>query len=188
MRKKARGLTGKRYWLVREKYEKSWINNISMSFRRRMFPLLGYYEREEDTNSVIWHHNDGAWIHTGDIGYVNENGIVFVKDRIKRMIIRSGFKVFPSEIENLFLSHKAVKSCSVIGIPDKVDVTAPQVHVVLEEQYKDKSESIKTELIKLFYNSELPPYFEPVSYVFRDEMPLRLIGKVDYRKLEEENR
>jgi len=145
-----------------------------------------YYEQEEATKNMKQEHCDGYWLHTGDLGYINENGIVFVKDRIKRMIIRSGFKVFPSEIENLFLSHHAVESCAVVGIHDDVDVNAPKAHIVLKEQYKMFEEGIKQELINMFKNSSLPPYFEPVDYKFRDSLPLTDIGKIDFISLQNE--
>ena len=98
--------------------------------------MKSYYDKEEDTKAVKVKHDDGYWIHSGDLGYIDKNGIVFHKDRIKRMIARSGFKVFPSEIENLFITHYAVESCAVVGIPDEVDVTAPIVHLVLKKEYK----------------------------------------------------
>lgn len=148
--------------------------------------MTGYYDREKETNDVKMMHEDGYWIHSGDLGYVDEDGFVYPKDRIKRMIIRSGFKVFPSEIENLFMSHQAVESCAAIGVPDSVDVTAPEVHIVLKEEYKNNEELIKLELMDLFKNSSLPPYFEPVDYVFRDKMPLTNIGKVDFVSLQNE--
>ena len=148
--------------------------------------MLEYFDKEDDTKKVKIVHDDGEWIHSGDLGYVDENGFVYPKDRIKRMIIRSGFKVFPSEIENLFLSCDAVETCAVIGVPDSVDVTAPEVHVVLKDKYRFDEDNIKTELIKLFKNSSLPPYFEPVGYVFRDTMPLTNVGKIDFVSLQNE--
>lgn len=149
--------------------------------------MLGYYDRDIETSDVKVLHEDGYWIHSGDLGYVDDDGFVFPKDRIKRMIIRSGFKVFPSEIENLFMSHYAVESCAVVGVPDDVDVTAPEVHIVLKNDYKEYIDDVKKELIELFKNSSLPPYFEPVEYVFRDHMPLTNIGKVDFISLQKES-
>lgn len=149
--------------------------------------MLGYYKNSDATREVIWEHTDGKWVHTGDIGYVDANGFVFVVDRIKRIIPRSGYKVFPSEIENLFLKHKAVLQCAVVAVPDEKDVSAPKAHIILKEEYKNQSDIIKEELLKMFKQSSLPPYFEPVDYKFRDELPLTKIGKIDFRVLEKED-
>ena len=148
--------------------------------------MLKYFGKEEETNKVKVMHDDGYWIHSGDLGYINENGILFVKDRIKRMIIRSGFKVFPSEIENLFIKHPYVESCAVVGIPDEVDVTAPKACVVLKEEYRNQSEETQAQLLDMFENSTLPPYFKPIKFDFRDKLPLTNIGKVDFVSLQEE--
>ena len=148
--------------------------------------MFGYYDKEEDTKKIKVAHDDGYWIHSGDLGYVDANGFVYPKDRIKRMIIRSGFKVFPSEIENLFLSCEEVEACAVIGVPDNIDVTAPEVHVVLKDEYKSQEDNIKLKLMQLFKESSLPPYFEPVEYVFRDTIPLTNIGKIDFVSLQNE--
>lgn len=150
--------------------------------------MLKYFGKEEETNKVKVMHDDGYWIHSGDLGYINENGILFVKDRIKRMIIRSGFKVFPSEIENLFIKHPYVESCAVVGIPDEVDVTAPKVCVVLKEEYRNQVEEIQAQLLDMFENSTLPPYFKPIKFDFRDKLPLTDIGKVDFVSLQEEEK
>lgn len=150
--------------------------------------MLKYFGKEEETNKVKVMHDDGYWIHSGDLGYINENGILFVKDRIKRMIIRSGFKVFPSEIENLFIKHPYVESCAVVGIPDEVDVTAPKACVVLKEEYRNQSEETQAQLLDMFENSTLPPYFKPIKFDFRDKLPLTDIGKVDFVSLQEEEK
>ena len=146
-----------------------------------------YYNNAEETSKVKVKHEDGFWIHSGDLGYINENGIVFIKDRIKRMIVRSGFKVFPSEIENLFLKHSAVDNCVVVGVPDEVDTTAPAVYIVLKDSCVGLEEKVKEELTEMFNDSELPSYFEPVSYNFKRTLPLTDIGKIDFMSLINEN-
>ena len=147
-----------------------------------------YYHMEDDTKKVRVVHDDGVWIHSGDIGYVDKDGIVFIKDRIKRMIIRSGFKVFPSEIENTFMKHPGVKSCAVVGIDDIVDITAPKAHIVLTDEYIGREDVVLSELKQLFTNSALPPYFEPVDYKFREDLPLTDIGKIDFISLQNEEK
>jgi len=145
-----------------------------------------YFANEEETDKVKVKHADGYWIHSGDIGYMNQDGLVFVKDRIKRMFPRSGFKVFPSEIENLFMTNPAVETCAVVGIPDEIDITAPKAHIVLKEEYKGQEEIIEEELYRMLDNSTLPPYFKPVEMKFRDSLPLTNIGKVDFVSLQNE--
>lgn len=145
-----------------------------------------YFENEEETNNVKIKHADGYWIHSGDIGYINKEGLVFVKDRIKRMFPRSGFKVYPSEIENLFMTNKAVESCAIVGIPDTIDVTAPKAHVVLKNEYKGQEEIVEKQLYNMIENSTLPPYFKPVAIKFRNSLPLTDIGKIDFVTLENE--
>lgn len=147
-----------------------------------------YYERQLDTDMIKVKHDDGYWIHSGDIGYINENGIVFVKDRIKRMIPRSGFKVFPSEIENLFMKNEAVEACAVVAVPDEVDVSAPKAHVVLNKIYRGKEKIVEKDLIEMFQNSDLPPYFKPVAIEFRDSLPVTDIGKIDFISLQNEDK
>lgn len=148
--------------------------------------MNGYYDNKEETDQVKVMHDDGYWIHSGDIGYMNKDGLVFVKDRIKRMFPRSGFKVFPSEIENLFLTHPAVESCAVVGVPDPVDITAPMAHIVLKEEYVGKENEIIDELNDMIDNSVLPPYFKPVGYKFRASLPKTDIGKIDFVSLQNE--
>ena len=147
-----------------------------------------YFENPSETDKVKVKHEDGYWIHSGDLGYINKDGIVFIKDRIKRMIIRSGFKVFPSEIENLFLTHPGVECCTVVGIPDDVEVSVPKVHLVLKQDYIGKEDVVREQLKEMFINSDLPSYFEPVSYKFRDSIPLTNLGKVDFISLIEEEK
>ena len=148
--------------------------------------MIEYFKNQEETDKVKVKHEDGYWIHSGDLGYINENGILFVKDRIKRMIIRSGFKVFPSEIENLFITHPAIEACAVVGIDDEVDVAAPKACLVLNEKYRGLEKEVQEKLLIMLRNSTLPPYFEPVKFEFKDQLPLTDIGKVDYIALQQE--
>lgn len=161
-------------------------NEVGEVYIKTPTMMNGYYNNTEETNKVKVLHEDGYWIHSGDLGYMNEDGLLFIKDRIKRMIIRSGFKVFPSEIENLFLTHEAIESCAVVGIPDTEEINVPKACIVLKDDYKDREEEIKQELIEMFKNSKLPFYFEPVKFDFMEKLPLTNIGKVDFLQLEKE--
>lgn len=146
-----------------------------------------YYENEEETKKVKQEHVDGNWVHSGDVGYVDENGIVYVKDRIKRMIIRSGFKVFPSEIEKVISNLDFVETCAVVGIPDEKDVTAPKLYMVLKKDCTLSQNEINDRIYAEIRKSQLPPYFEPVDIETIESMPITLIGKIDYNKLIEMN-
>ena len=151
--------------------------------------MKGYYHKPEETAAVKQVHPDGrTWVHTGDVGYIDEDGFVFVGSRIKRLIIRpDGFKVFPSMIENAISHHPAVRQCSVVGCvaKDHPQGRLPFVFVVLDPAAADKKRQILRELRQLCVE-ELPEYVQPVAYKFISEMPLTPVGKVDYRKLEEE--
>ena len=151
--------------------------------------MKGYYNKPDETDMILRRHADGrVWAHTGDIGYMDEDGFVFLDSRIKRLIIRhDGFKVFPSMIENVISRHPSVHQCSVVGCTDKDHVQGrlPFVYAVLDPASDKKKRQIVRELRQLC-TEELPEYVQPVGYKFISEMPLTPIGKVDYRKLEEE--
>ena len=150
--------------------------------------MLGYYHKEAETNAVIQKHSDGlTWMHSGDIGYINEDGLVFIVDRIKRIIVRhDGFKVFPSMIEDAVSAYPVVAQCCAVGAADEDHRQGklPVVHVVLKDEFKGREEQIREELTELCAK-ELPEYAQPVGWYFRESMPLTPIGKVDYRLLEE---
>ncbi len=149
--------------------------------------MLGYYKNEEATQEVLKEHSDGNyWIHSADIGYVTEDGEIFTKDRIKRMIIRSGYKVFPSELENLFIKHNDVSACAVVGVYDPVDIEAPKVFITLNEDAD--AEMVIEELQQMLDESELPDYYNPVAYQVKDTIPLTAIGKVDFMALKEDEK
>ena len=147
--------------------------------------MKDYYNHDNETNAVKKEHEDGYWIHTGDIGYTDDEGRVFATDRIKRLFPRSGFKVYPSRIEDLFLSNSAVETCAVVRMDDKIDENAPWAVIVLKEEYRGQEEKIKEELLNKFFESDLPPYFEPVKFIFTDSLLYTEIGKVSYKNLEE---
>ena len=149
--------------------------------------MVGYYNNETETNNVIKKHDDGLmWVHSGDIGYIDEDGFVFIKDRIKRVIIRhDGFKVFPSLIEKTVDTNDNVVSNCAVGIADTSHSQGklPIVFAVLKDGCN--ADTVKKELFELC-QKELPEYVQPVDFVFIDKMPLTPIGKVDYRALEKE--
>ena len=152
--------------------------------------MKGYYNKPEETAMILRKHPDGrVWVHTGDIGYMDEEGYVFLDSRIKRLIIRhDGFKIFPSMIENVISKHPAVHQCSVVGCADKDHVQGrlPFVYLVLTPAAASiKKRQIIRELRQMCME-ELPEYVQPVAYKFLPEMPLTAAAKFDYRKLEQE--
>lgn len=149
--------------------------------------MKGYYNKPEETAILLRRHPDGrVWAHTGDMGYLDEDGFVFLDSRIKRMIIRhDGFKVFPSMIENVVSRHPAVHQCSVVGCADKDHTQGrlPFVYIVLKAGITAKKKQVIRELERMCAE-ELPEYVQPVAYKFISSMPMTPVGKVDYRQLE----
>lgn len=153
--------------------------------------MLGYYKNLKATNEIIKVHKDGKkWIHSGDIGYMNEKGSLFIVDRMKRIIVRyDGFKVFPSLVEKTVLKCNKVASCCVVGKKDLEHSQGklPMIFVVLISDFIDEVENIKKEIFELCAQ-ELAEYAQPVEIRFVEQLPLTAIGKVDYRALEESMR
>ena len=149
--------------------------------------MKGYYNKPEETAILLRRHPDGrVWAHTGDMGYLDEDGFVYLDSRIKRMIIRhDGFKVFPSMIENVVSRHPAVHQCSVVGCTDKDHTQGrlPFVYIVLKADITAKKKQVIRELERMCAE-ELPEYVQPVAYKFISSMPMTPVGKVDYRQLE----
>ena len=149
--------------------------------------MKGYYNKPEETAILLRRHPDGrVWAHTGDMGYLDEDGFVYLDSRIKRMIIRhDGFKVFPSMIENVVSRHPAVHQCSVVGCTDKDHTQGrlPFVYIVLKSDTTAKKKQVIRELERMCAE-ELPEYVQPVAYKFISSMPMTPVGKVDYRQLE----
>ena len=149
--------------------------------------MKGYYNKPEETAILLRRHPDGrVWAHTGDLGYLDEDGFVYLDSRIKRMIIRhDGFKVFPSMIENVVSRHPAVHQCSVVGCADKDHTQGrlPFVYIVLKADTTAKKKQVIRELERMCAE-ELPEYVQPVAYKFISSMPMTPVGKVDYRQLE----
>ena len=152
--------------------------------------MKGYFNNQEETDHVKRLHDDGQyWIHSGDIGYVDEDGFVYIKGRVKRMITRfDGHKVFPITIESFIAEHPAVHSCSVIAVDDRERMQGQYPMAVIELNANIPS-SQRDEICKEIYNScqeHLEQRGRPVAIMCVDEVPLTPMGKNDYRKLERE--
>lgn len=150
--------------------------------------MKGYYNNEQATNNIIREGIDGnRIIDTGDIGYIDNDGHVFVVGRSKRMIVRSGNKIFPSDIENLILSLDEISMCSIVGAPDEKEKTIPVAHIVLKEEFSDISKEELIDKINKVIIKEYPEFMIPKQYVFRSDLPLTLMTKVDFKQLELES-
>ena len=102
--------------------------------------MLGYLDNEKETNEMLQIHKDGAlWLHTGDMGMMTEEGIIYYRQRIKRMIVSSGYNIYPSYVESVIEEHPAVLRCSVVGIPHPYKVEVPKAFIVLKNDYSGSS-------------------------------------------------
>jgi len=147
--------------------------------------MLGYLDNEEETANALKIHTDGkVYLHTGDLGYIDEEGFVYFKQRIKRMIISSGYNVYPSQIENIIDGHPKVQYSCVIGVKDPYKIQSVKAFCVLKPGIIP-DESIKNE-IKEYCAKHIAKYACPRDIEFRDELPKTLVGKVAYRILEQE--
>ena len=147
--------------------------------------MMGYLNNEEETNKIIKVENGRRWLHTGDIGYIALNGVVYYTGRSKRMIVVSGFNVYPSQIEEVISKHPMVDKVCVIGIPHPYKMHVPKAIIVLKKDIKENNQIINE--IKKLCKDELSVYSQPKSFEFRQSLPKTLYGKVDYQKLEKEN-
>lgn len=145
--------------------------------------MLGYLDNEEE-GKVIKIHSDGKkWIHSEDVGIIDEDGFLFFKGRYKRLIPHGGFKLYPSYIEGVIMKHPDIDNCCVISIPDKVYGASPEAHVVIKKDSVSELKKLKEELIKLCQD-KLPSYSQPEDFIFEEDLPLTSVGKVDYKKVE----
>lgn len=148
--------------------------------------MLGYLDNEVATNDILRIHDDGyIWLHTGDIGYMDEDGVFFYKQRLKRMIVSSGYNVYPSYIENIIEQHPAVLSCTVIGIPHPYKQEVPKAFIVLKNDYIGLNPKNS---IKRFCEKHLSKHSVPYEFEFRKSLPKTLVGKVNFKKLMDEEK
>ncbi|MEG0799077.1 MAG: AMP-binding protein [Bacilli bacterium] len=147
--------------------------------------MMGYLGDEKETISTIQKHGDGiTYLHTGDIGSMDEDGYVYFKQRLKRMIVSSGYNIYPSHIEEIINNYPKVLACTVIGVPHPYKVQVAKAFIVLKDNIKP-SDSIKKE-IKNYCKKNIASYSLPYEYEFRTSIPKTLVGKVAYTKLEED--
>lgn len=149
--------------------------------------MKGYFLRQEETDHVLRRHDDGQiWVHSGDIGYMDEDGFVFIKGRVKRMITRfDGHKVFPVNIESMVSEHEMVHNCCVIGVDDR-EHSQGQYPMILVELTEGTDKSAACVHIFAECMQKLEERGKPVAILPVDKIPLTGSGKNDYRTLEVE--
>lgn len=147
--------------------------------------MMGYLDNDAETAQVVRVHEDGrVWLHTGDIGYQGDDGFIYFAQRLKRIIISSGYNIYPSHLESVINSHEAVLTSIVIGINHHYKGQVPKAFIVLKPGYR-AGKRIERE-IRALLERNVPIYALPVAYEFRDKLPKTLVGKVAVKKLEEE--
>lgn len=152
--------------------------------------MLGYYKNQQATDELIEVDNHGIrWIHTGDLGYITNDGLIFLSGRMKRIIAITGkdgvpTKLFPDRIEKAAYKHSSVRLCCAIGVPDTARNYYPKLYVVLKDALRNQ-EIVSEELLALC-QKELPEYMIPEEIEYCDDLPRTERGKIDYRALEED--
>jgi len=152
--------------------------------------MIGYINYQDENKQVLQRHLDGnTWLHTGDLGWMDPDGFIYFNQRLKRMIISSGYSIYPSQLENIIEGHPAVLSSCVIGIDDPYKIQKVKAFIVLRSEYAAmyNTEEIEKE-IKEYCRKNIAKFALPAQYEFRADLPKTLVGKIAYTVLEEEER
>ena len=145
--------------------------------------MIGYIGHEEENAETLRTHADGhVWLHTGDLGLMDEEGFIYFRQRIKRMIVTSGYNVYPSQVENVLEGHPAVQRSCVIGIPDPLKMQVVKAFIVLKDGY-EPGDAMREELL-VHCKKHIARYALPKEIEFRDSLPTTLVGKVAYTQLQ----
>lgn len=144
-----------------------------------------YINNPKETSQTLRIHDDGlTYLHTGDLGRMDEDGFIYFVQRLKRMIVTNGYNVYPSQVENIIDSHEAVMFSTVIGVKDEIRKQKVKAFIVLKPGFMPTDE-IKAS-IKAHCEKNIAKYALPREYEYRDSLPKTLVGKVAYRELEKE--
>ncbi|MBQ8084176.1 MAG: acyl--CoA ligase [Clostridia bacterium] len=149
--------------------------------------MMGYMNDPEEMKTVYRKHSDGTyWLHTGDLGYMNRRGLLYIVGRIKRAILTqykgTAYRIYPNVIEEILTSHPAVREACVVKLhEDRRGRT--KAYIALNDHNRVDEEEIEREL-RSFCEAEMAEYMRPFLYEFRGSLPLTPAGKVDYKLLE----
>ena len=147
--------------------------------------MMEYINHPAETAQTLQKHPDGrTWLHTGDLGMMDDEGFVYFKQRIKRMIITSGYNVYPSQLENILDAHALVQMSCVIGVPDPYKMQKVKAFVMLKPGEAASQEN--KDILMAYCRQNIAKYALPYDIEFRESLPKTLVGKVAYRVLEEE--
>ena len=147
--------------------------------------MKGYLNDPEETGKVLKLHEDGlVWLHTGDLGYMDEDGFIYFKQRLKRVIVSSGYSIYPQYIENVIDSYPDVLMSCVIGIDHPYKIQVAKAFIVLKNGVRPSDEILAA--IKAHCEKNLAVYSLPYEYEFREELPKTLVGKVAFNELVKE--
>ena len=136
--------------------------------------MAGYWNDPEETARALRVHGEGGpWLHTGDLGYLDADGYLFIVDRQKDLIKTSGYQVWPREVEEALASHPAVADVGVAGIPDAIKGEAVKAWVVCRPGARVTADELRT-----YCRSKLAPFKVPAQIEFRDSLPKTITGKV----------
>lgn len=149
--------------------------------------MMGYLGDDAETAQTIRIHDDGKiWLHTGDLGRLGEDGLIYFAQRLKRIIISSGYNIYPTHLESIINSHEAVLTSTVIGVDHPYKGQVPKAFIVLKPGYRPNKRLEKE--IRELLERNIPVYALPTAYEFRDKLPQTLVGKVAFKKLEAEEK
>ncbi|MGI5888181.1 MAG: class I adenylate-forming enzyme family protein [Oscillospiraceae bacterium] len=144
-----------------------------------------YLDNPEETAATLRHHSDGlTWVYTGDLGTMDSQGFVYFKGRAKRMIITAGYNVYPAQLENILDANEMIDVSCVIGVKDRLRNQAVKAFIVLKPGVPANADTKAA--IMQYCRKNIAKYALPREIEFRTELPKTLVGKVAYRKLEEE--
>jgi len=147
--------------------------------------MKGYNKNEEETANTLKTHEDGRiWLHTGDLGVMDEDGFIYFRQRIKRMIVSSGYSIYPSQLENAIESHESVLISCVIGIPDEYKMQKIKAFITLRDG-QEATDELKKSIFE-HCKKNIAKYAMPAEFEYRAELPKTLVGKVAYLELEKE--
>ncbi len=148
--------------------------------------MLGYLDDPAATAETLKVHADGrTWLHTGDLGTMDEDGFFYFHMRLKRMIKCSGFNVYPTQVEAVLYQHPSVAQACVIGIPDPISGERVKAYIVLKDDWPQNADTEKT-LIE-HCKKQLIKWSCPREIEFRHDLPTTRIGKIDYKELVREH-